>query len=683
MTDRMINNFSGMISTFDNPEWYLNKYKTSLGYRAVTGSNQSLTPNENITYNGVKTDVLEYMWNVKAKQYDEFANRLIGSFTNTWKVTNDLSLRGRFSADITSTKFEDKQPNDRPLAFGNSGYYSLQNLNASIYYTDLLATYNKSITDDIKVGAMLGYTATKLQSTTLTSETDGGLSVRDWYNLSASVNNARTRSSILHSLRDAVFSTVNFNMKDYWFVEGTLRRERISQMHPDNNVLYYPSVNSSLILNEMTNLPSIFNYAKLRGSWGIVGNYPGIFQSAINYSQNSLGNQGNGSVIYTLIPTSQFGNETIKPETKHEIEFGLETKLFENRLGIDFTYYNGQIRDQILDLSLPMSSGSSSILANVGTLRNQGYEFAISGNPIKNENFNWSAVLNFSFNKNKVEKLAGTPELVHRFIDGDAAKIVSRIGESIGDIYARPVLKNDKGEKIVGSNGLYQLDNTTYDKVGNAMPKSIGGLFNSFSYKNFTLDALIDYRWGGHMMPTGIYWMMSRGLLEESLQWMDAEHGGLSYYTDANNQGVAFSGSVGPNGETVYHDGVLVEGVLSNGSPNNNIISQAVYFNSTYNWGGPQYNSVSRYELYVQKNNYIKMREITFSYKLPTSITSKLKSKNITVSTFGRNLFFIYRSVKHLDPEQMTGGSHWKDQITNAGTSPATRTYGLMLRASF
>jgi hypothetical protein len=77
------------------------------------------------------------------------------------------------------------------------------------------------------------------------------------------------------------------------------------------------------------------------------------------------------------------------------------------------------------------------------------------------------------------------------------------------------------------------------------------------------------------------------------------------------------------------------------------------------------------------------MREISLGYRLPSAVASRLRAKNIQLSAFGRNLFFIYRSIKDLDPEQMTGGSNWVNNVSNAGTSPATRTFGLMLRASF
>ena len=685
LTDRLINNFTGMISTWDNPEWYLNRYQTSLGYKyVIPGPNvQSLTPDEDLSYNGYKTDVLDYIWNVKARQYDEYSNRLISSFTNTWQITEDLSLRGRFSADMTNMKIDDKQPNERPLAFENSGYYGLNNQSANIYYTDLLASYAKQVSSDVKLGVMAGYTATKSQTTNQNSWTDGGLSVRNWYDLNASTNQARTSASNLNSLRDALFGTLNFNYKDYWFVEGTMRRERISQMHPDNNILYYPSVNSSFILTDAFDLSSIFSYAKLRGSWGIVGNYPGIYQSALSYSQNTLGNQGTGTaVLYTNIPTSSFGNEKIKPETKHETEFGIETRMLNGRLGFDITYYNGKIVDQILNYSLPISTGSSSILANVGTLRNSGWEFAINGTPVQTNDFKWNSTLNFSMNKNVVLELpGGATELLHRDYDGAAAQLVSKVGQPMGDIMVHPIALDGNGKKIVQSNGLYQLDADSWVKAGNAMPKAVGGFINTFTYKNITLDALVDFRFGGHVMPTGINWMISRGLLEESLNAMDAEHGGLSYYL-SNGKGISHNGATGPNGEKMFNDGMLMDGVLADGTSNTNIISQAYYYAQTYNWGGPQYSN-SNYGLYVQKNNYVKMRELSLGYRLPESVATKLRAKNLQLSAFGRNLFFIYRSIKDLDPEQMTGGSNWINNVSNAGTSPATRTYGLMLRASF
>jgi hypothetical protein len=252
----------------------------------------------------------------------------------------------------------------------------------------------------------------------------------------------------------------------------------------------------------------------------------------------------------------------------------------------------------------------------------------------------------------------------------------------MGDFYAHPIATDSKGQRIVDGEGLYTLSDSL-TKVGNAMPKVVGGIYSSFSYKSFTLDVLADFRFGGYVMPTGINWMTSRGLTKESLGYMDKEHGGLTYYYDeSTKKGIPTNAATGPKGERVYDDGMLMEGVTADGKPNTNIISQAFYYWNTYNWGGPQYSS-SRYELYIKKNSYVKMREISLSYSVPGKLANKIGAKKLQFSVFGRNLFYIYRTLKNLDAEQMTAGSRWFQSLTNVGTNPSTRTYGVMLRAGF
>mgnify|MGYP001371832491 FL=1 len=551
-------------------------------------------------------------------------------------------------------------------------------------YGDVLLTYKQKLNDDFDLTVTGGYTATKQEENTVTRSTNGGLSTENLFDVAASVGLANSETRRLSMVRDAFIGTMNLGYKDFLFAEATVRRERISVMHPDNNDIVYPSVNASFIFSDAFALPSFISFGKLRASWGIVGNYPDVYAANIAYTQNTLGVQAVGGqpVLYTLLP-SNFGNDKIRPEEKHEIEFGLEAKFFNNRLGIDISYYNAQVRDQILPLTIPASSGATSVLTNIGTLRNKGIEIGITGTPVQTKHFNWYAGVNIAHNKNVVEKLAsGANELLHQDYDGNAAQLISRVGEPMGDFYAHPVARNDKNEMIVEPNGLYKLEDKLV-KVGNAMPKAVGGFFSSFTYKNFSLDVLLDFRIGGHVMPTGINWMISRGLLEESLYAMDKEHGGISYYVDNNGKGVRTDAAQGPNGETVYHDGMLLEGVTIDGQPNTNVISQAFYFINTYNWGGPQYGSLSRYELYVKKNEYVKFREMSLSYSLPAKWAKKLSANRLQLSVFGRNLFYIYRTLKHMDAEQTVAGSRWFQTLNNAGTNPSTRTFGVMLRANF
>ena len=684
-TDRMMNNFTGMIGRFDNADWYLNKYKTSRGYRHVTGTNQSLTPDENIKYNGFKPDIGDYIWRIKEHNEDEYSNRVIASLTNHWQILPDLRLRGRIATDFTSQRTEIKKPTEMPLTFGNSGEFSLNSLQNTILYGDVLLTYTKKITSDFEVNVMGGYTANKETGTYLSRSTNGGLSTENLFDIAASVDRANSDSRRSTLIRDAFIGTLNGSFKDYLFLEGTIRRDRTSTMNPDNNSFVYPSVNSSFIVSEAFNLPAFINYGKVRASWGIVGNYPDIYGANIAYNQNTLGVQqvGGQPVLYTSLPTS-FGNDAIKPEQKHEIEFGLEAKFLKKRLGLDVSYYNGQIRDQILPLTLPGSSGARSVLTNIGTLRNKGIEVAITGTPINTAGFKWEAGINFAKNINVVEKLAsGSDELLHQDYDGNAATLVSKVGQPMGDFFVHPIATNAKGEQIVDPNGLYKVDPNSMIKVGNAMPKVTGGVFSTFSYKGFSLDALFDFRYGGHIMPTGINWMIGRGLLEESTNYMDKEHGGVSYYLNSAGKGVQTTAAQGPNGEKVFDDGMLLAGVTADGQPNTNVVSQASYYWVVYNWGGPQYSPNTRYELYIKENSYSKLRELSLAYSIPDRMVSRIGAKKIQLSVFGRNLFYVYRTIKDIDAEQTIAGSRWWQTLTNVGTNPSTRSFGVMLRANF
>jgi hypothetical protein len=347
-------------------------------------------------------------------------------------------------------------------------------------------------------------------------------------------------------------------------------------------------------------------------------------------------------------------------------------------------YYNAQIKDQILPLTLPGSSGASSILTNIGTLRNKGFEFVIDAVPVEIGDFRYNLILNFAKNTNKVEQLApGLTEITHANWDGDAAKMISEVGQPMGDIYAHPILLDDNGNKIVDPNGLYRVDPNTYEKYGNAMPKWIGGMLNTFRYKNFSFTANLDFTYGGSIMPTGLNWMIGRGLTKESLKNMDAEHGGKTFYQDADGNRFLTDSNQGPNGEHVWDDGIVLDGVKADGTPNDYIVTNPEYYWQVYNWGGPQYSPNTRYELYIQENNYIKMREMSLRYEFSRKTLNRVGINRLSLSVFGRNLFFIYRSIKDIDPEQITAGSRWNQNITNLANGPATRSYGMMLRASF
>ncbi|MEP7231405.1 MAG: SusC/RagA family TonB-linked outer membrane protein [Ginsengibacter sp.] len=687
--DRLINNFGGMMSPFDNGAWYKNKYQTSLGYRYVTGGNPSLTPDENISFGNYRGDLLDYMWNVNKSMVDEYNNRLIASMTTFWDITKNVQLRGRIATDWTANRSESKNASSIPLVYGYSGSYGINTSNYSIFYGDLLLSYTQQLTDDIGLKVLGGYTADKESSYSTSVSTNGGLTTENRFDLSSSANpQYYSGSGRSYLTKDAFIGTLNVNYRDYLYVEGTVRRDRTSTMNPLQNSFVYPSVNSAFVISEALKLPSFISSAKLRASWGIVGNYPSAYAANVAYSLGNLGNQGSGSSTLTsTVSTGTYGNDFIRPEKKHELEFGLAAAFFDNRLNLDIAYYRARVVDQILPLQLSQSTGASNILTNIGTLRNSGVDLAISGRPVVNKNFSWVTGVNFNFNNNIIEKLTiGSNELIHADYDGNAAVLKSVVGQAIGDFYAHPIAVDSKGQPIINDYGDgtldYKIDASKLVKYGNTQVKAVGGYYNTFNYKDFSLQVYTDFRIGGYVMPTGLNWLTSRGLTKESLNGMDKAHGGLPYYLNAQGYGVQTDQAAGPNGETVYNDGMLLEGNLPDGTANTHIQSQAVYYWYVYNWGGPQYSN-SQYFKYIVKNTYWKVREISLSYNLPENIAKKLKASKLQLSVFGRNLFYIYRSIKNMDAEQLTTGLNWSSSVNNAGTNFTTRTFGASIRATF
>src|SRR5690606_6324809 len=181
--DRMINNFTGMMDRFESADWYFDKYQTSQGYRFVTETNASLTPDENIIYNGFKSDIADYVWRLNKYNSDEFSNRFIVSLKQRWEIANGLNLQGRISTDYTSNRYENASYTERPSALYTDpgGSFSLNNENFSLLYGDVLLTYERDLTPDIGLKLMGGYTAQKDLYNQVTRGTAGGLSTENFF----------------------------------------------------------------------------------------------------------------------------------------------------------------------------------------------------------------------------------------------------------------------------------------------------------------------------------------------------------------------------------------------------------------------------------------------------------------------------------------------------------------------
>ncbi|MEH3112846.1 SusC/RagA family TonB-linked outer membrane protein [Pedobacter terrae] len=658
---QVLGSFGGFFSRAEDMGLMKERFQTSNGYKYAT-FDQTARP-EPFIFNIRATNLLDFYWQQLKNQYNENENRLLSSFTLNYDVAKNLKLRGRIGNDYTSAKTENRQYTEIPSALnGNTstGSYTTTQGQYAVLYGDALLTYSNKIGEDFGISLSGGYQGRKETYKDLKSNTRDGLVTENFFALSNSFNVPETTEARKEQLKYAYLGLVNLSYKDFLFAEGTARQEYVSTLPPGNNQYSYYSVNSGFVFSDLWKLPKFWSYGKLRASYGVVGNAPPIYEANISYKQTSL--QSINGAVPSLVSLSSYGNLGLMPEKKHEAEFGLETRFLNGRLGLDVSYYNNRIKNQILPLDVTSTNGAQKQIINVGEVGNKGWEIALNATPVSGK-FRWDTRLNFSTNKSKVNSLYDANSEINFYSSDQAtAKIVARAGEDLGNIYIRPRKTDANGNYLINDDGFYVMDNSVYVKAGNIMPKAVGGFSNTLSYDNFALDFTIDYRFGGKMIAPNLKYMRGAGMLENSMEFRDVTNGGLTYTS---------------NGKT-YNDGVVLKGVnQTTGLPNTKVLSAADYYLTTYNWGE---GSLTEAEIF--DNNYIKMREIVLSYKIPASFTKKLKISNLRFSLIGRNLFYIHRTLKDLDPEAPLGNKWWSQGV-DVGSTAASRNFGFSLNANF
>jgi len=683
----LTNNSGSFPSPANYMNIFFNKYQTPQGYKYYT-SNSTIDPTNRFKYDFDGEPFLDFFWNQLANSYVETTNRLIASATLNYNILPGLNLRGRVGTDFTGYRQEEKDRSTQPIAFGPSGGYGLTNNQYNFFSGDLLLSYNRKLNKDFNFTLSTGYQGRQESYYYNTASTIGGLTVENWFSLNASASQTNGGTGTASASRafltkDGFFGIADVSFRDYLFISGTLRHERTSTLYPGNNEFTYPGVSGALELTKLLRLPEAVTYSKIRAAWGIVGNPPDQYKANVVYNPSTI----NGIPALNP-PTSNYGNNGLKNEFKHETEFGWETRLLKNRLGFDISYYTNKIINQIVPLTTPSNIGTTSVLVNIGTMNNHGVEGSIFGTPVKNKNFIWDSRLNIGFNQNKVVSLAsGQSTYIMQNIDNNSMQVVANPGSPSGDIMGYVPERDSKGNKIVDGNGMYPIDKSHLVKVGNIQPKLVGGFINTFTYKRFSLSTMIDYHWGGQIISLSRLYGTGQGVYKNSLYGRDAASGGLSYYS-LNNGGMGTyvpSNANGPNGEAVHHDGIILKGVTASGAPNTTIVDAPNYYLNTFTWGAwPGYDPYADYpDGAVFNNNFIKFRELSLSYSIPSKLAGKLKMQNVVLSVYGRNLFYIYKSIPGLDPEDAVG-TNYLANYTSLGTgNAATRSFGGSLRVSF
>jgi len=459
---------------------------------------------------------------------------------------------------------------------------------------------------------------------------------------------------------NSLFGSAEFSYGNFLFITATGRNDWFSTLSPDLNSIFYPSIATSFVLSDIVEMPSFLTFAKLRGSWAEVGGGADPYSTQLNYNLVGQGhNAGFGQAALGRIQQGSVPNSQLQPLTVSEFEVGFDVRFFNNRLGIDYAYYDRSTMDDIVAASISGTSGYGSAVINVGQLTNRGHELLISATPIRGD-FTWDITFNYAYNNAEVKQLApGINSLQINEARSRNAYVQHRIaytdeatGESFDGGYSMVMAFMPQmidGQMVLDDNGL-PLRESGLTVMGTGVAPTTGGINNNFSFKNFNLGFLIDYKLGGVIYSGTNQSAYGNGMHKETLV---GREGGLEV-----------SG--------VDEEGTAVQFLLPyEDSGNTGITTVQDYYGRLTQMSG----------LFVYDADYMKLRQFTFGYNFPSRLLDRTPFTAASLSFVGRNLWLIYSSVDNIDPESTYDNSN--GQGLEWYGVPQSRTFGFNLNVKF
>jgi TonB-linked SusC/RagA family outer membrane protein len=619
---------------------------------------------QNATWNPTSpTNTRAIFWDnpyfIRYQNYEtDSRNRYFGNTSLNYKVLPWLNVLGRVTVD----NYNQIQEERRQVGSTGISNYTRRNIGYNETNFDFLASADKNLSEDFNLKGVLGYNYRRQRNTGINATTNGGLVVPGVYALANSVSAVLTPTETDRTRQvTGTFASATVTYKNMLVLDGTIRRDVSSTLPDANNTYYYPSVNLGFTFSELLKQYSWLSYGKIRGGYANVGNDTDPYRTFDTYS---FGTPFGGATQASVSTTKN--NALLKPEQNQSLEGGLEMAFFNNRLGFDVTYYKSKLVDQIIPVVVSTATGYNSFILNSGTIQNKGLEATLFGTPIRTQNFSWRMNVNFTRNRNKVIDLfkdasgnQSTNLQVSSFQGG--LSLNATLGQPLGTFRGRDFVYLN-GQKVVGDDGYYLQTSSTNNTIGDVNPKWIGGINNTFTYKNFSLSFLIDMKKGGSVFSLDTYYGMDTGLYPETA--------GLN---DLGN----------PSRDPVTNDaksgGVIFPGVNANGQPNTvRADNTGDAGSSAFGYGhNPQ-------KAFVYDAGYIKLREAVFTYGLPKTFISKIGNgavKGIDLGVSGRNLWIIHKNVPYSDPEE--GLAFGNLQGYQSGALPTLRTFTFNVKLTF
>ncbi|WP_222535185.1 SusC/RagA family TonB-linked outer membrane protein [Pedobacter polysacchareus] len=649
------NSFIGLANTLDQ-SMFKNAYKTATGdYLEWGGGVYNINP----------------YWIINEMKNTTSKNRFMGSIQLNYNILDWLNLQGRVATDQMDMDYQKFAPPSTPRSI--TGQLDLLDRNFTTTEADVLLTAQKQVTKDLHLSARLGGSISRV-SNKGEAMTFTNMTVRDV----VTPNSFADKSIIPTHYRkhlNSVYGLLSAGYKSYLYLDASVRQDASSTLPVQNNSYTYPSVATSFVFSDAFKIDnSILSFGKLRLSAAEVGNDTDPYQLDLYYGLNPLSFNGGsqGGISGDILP-----NKNLKPTRTRSYEMGTELRFLGNRIGLDVTVYTQKSRDQINKVPAPISSGFAYQIVNAGVISNKGIEVMLNTKPIVGRDFNWDLSVNFARNVNQVESLAdGIPYLSLSDARWLGVSIVAMPGAAYGSILAYKEQRDPNGNVILDpEKSLTPKRNTYREVIGKGTYSWTGGMSSVMNYKNFGLNFVVDVKQGADLFSMTNLFAAVRGSLNTTLEgreeWIKSEEERLT-------AGKTFAQWTADGKVRGY----VPKGVVKTGTDENPIyventqaVDPALYWGYVY----PSDSGVGK--PYVYDATYVKMREITLSYRVPASFSSRLGLKDIQVAVVSRNPFIIYKNVPNVDPD--SNYSNGNGQGLEYGSLPTRRSWGFNLNFRF
>lgn len=523
-----------------------------------------------------------------------------------------------------------------------NGNYISNKINNTTLYGDVLLIGDKKLNNNLNFGFTLGSSIQDQKGKT--TNINGSPTVPNVFLESAldRSNISITNDAVSRRIQ-SLFGSIQLGFRDRLFLDFADRNDWSSTLAftPSEKKGYnYYSIGASAVLSELMKLPTAVNFAKLRVSYAQVGNDIASFSTYPLYTFNAGISNPPSSYPITTVPGFE-----LKPEKNKSFEIGTQWAFIQNKLSLDFTWYNSNITNQYFHAVSALVGNSTTADINAGKIQNTGVEVSLSYKVKETKAFSWTTSLNFSHNKNKIvelfdPKVVKNADVNSRYqLGGSGGYAYLKQGGSFGDMYGRTFQTN---------NGSMVVDNTSHlpvmvdSFIANPSPKFIAGWNNTFTVKNFVIGVLIDGKFGGKVLSITEGYMDQLGVSEASGVARD-NGGNVALSNTITNTGQKWSGTV----------------------------DAAAYYKAI---GGKTPAGAG----YIYDATAIRLREFSISYRLPLQNST---IKTLTLGVIGNNLFFFKKDAP-FDPEQVSGINPGGVGIDAFGL-PAYRSLGFSLKCSF